>query len=309
MSRTVDSRADWDHDIARSVREYNRWFRKCAPAAFRRARERARKEVELAWALTSGFRTLDVELLRQHPTVLRVLRLCTAPPLAIDRLVGLAGTSRSIVGRLEEGYKLTRAEGLGELKALAATLTTLFDPEMRLPARAGLSARGAVMAVLADRVATVFAAPEVRAAQERRQLAKLIRWLNSHRYRAVAASDVETLESMPRGTFARMNVSGGKYGGVRVPIDMVVQPRRPRDTDLPVFIEAKSAGDFANVNKRKKEEASKMSQLREHYGRRHTKYVVLLGGYFDRRYLDYVTGAGIEVVWEHRLDGLRSVGL
>jgi hypothetical protein len=35
-----------------------------------------------------------------------------------------------------------------------------------------------------------------------------------------------------------------------------------RAGDLPLLIEAKSAGDSTNVNKRRKEEATKMSQLR-----------------------------------------------
>lgn len=35
---------------------------------------------------------------------------------------------------------------------------------------------------------------------------------------------------------------------------------------LPIMIEAKSAGDYTNVNKRRKEEATKMQQLRNTYG-------------------------------------------
>ena len=235
--------------------------------------------------------------------------MCTAPPLAIDRLVGLAGIRRSTVARLEEGYELTRRVALDELEALAAIVEAMFDREIRLPARAGPATRSAVIAVLTDRVATTFAAPEVRVAQEQRQLSKLMRWLKARRYRPIDACDVKELKSMSRGTFARMNVWGGSTGTTRVPIDLVVQPRRPRTYALPVFIEAKSAGDFANVNKRKKEEASKMSQLRAHYGHRRVSYLVLLGGYFDVRYLTYVTDAGIRVVWEHRLDDLKALGL
>lgn len=35
---------------------------------------------------------------------------------------------------------------------------------------------------------------------------------------------------------------------------------------MPLFLEAKSAGDFTNVNKWRKEEAVKMQQLRNTYG-------------------------------------------
>lgn len=53
---------------------------------------------------------------------------------------------------------------------------------------------------------------------------------------------------------------------VNVPIDAVVKPRNSATAELPLFIEAKSAGDYTNVNKRRKEEAAKAAQLRRGYG-------------------------------------------
>ena len=47
---------------------------------------------------------------------------------------------------------------------------------------------------------------------------------------------------------------------------MVILPLNAKSGDLPVLIEAKSAGDFTNVNKRRKEEATKMQQLKNTYG-------------------------------------------
>ena len=78
--------------------------------------------------------------------------------------------------------------------------------------------------------------------------------------------------------------------------------------DYPVLIEAKSAGDFTNVNKRRKEEAAKFGQLRFTYGRR-IALVLFLGGYFDSGYLGYEAAEGIDWVWEHRPDDLAEVGL
>jgi type II restriction enzyme len=77
---------------------------------------------------------------------------------------------------------------------------------------------------------------------------------------------------------------------------------------LPIFIEAKSAGDFTNVNKRRKEEAKKVAQLRETYGDS-LKFVLLLCGYFDSGYLGYEAADGIDWVWEHRLDDLAEFKL
>ena len=78
--------------------------------------------------------------------------------------------------------------------------------------------------------------------------------------------------------------------------------------DYPLLLEAKSAGDFTNVNKRRKEEATKVAQLRRAYGRR-VALVLFLGGYFDSGYLGYEAAEGIDWVWEHRPDDFEKVGL
>jgi type II restriction enzyme len=82
-------------------------------------------------------------------------------------------------------------------------------------------------------------------------------------------------------------------GGVRtvnIPVDAVVMPQGARAGDLPLFFEAKSAGDFTNTNKRRKEEAVKMAQLRGTYGAA-------------------VRFEGIDWVWEHRMDDLALIGI
>jgi hypothetical protein len=95
---------------------------------------------------------------------------------------------------------------------------------------------------------------------------------------------------------------------VNVPVDIVIMPNRPGRPRHPLLVEAKSAGDYTNVNKRRKEEATKMKQLRDTYGRR-VRYVLFLGGYFDSGYLGYEASEGIDWVWEHRIDDLGRMGL
>ena len=95
---------------------------------------------------------------------------------------------------------------------------------------------------------------------------------------------------------------------VNIPVDVAIAPRGARTGDLPIFLEAKSAGDYANVNKRRKEEAAKMSQLKSTYGRR-IKFNLFLCGYFDSGYLGYEAAEGIDWVWEHRIDDLEKFGL
>ena len=85
-------------------------------------------------------------------------------------------------------------------------------------------------------------------------------------------------------------------------------PKSAKVGELPLLIEAKSAGDFTNVNKRRKEEAAKMNQLRWTYGP-DVRFILFLCGYFDSGYLGYEAAEGIDWVWEHRIDDLGGFGL
>ena len=56
-------------------------------------------------------------------------------------------------------------------------------------------------------------------------------------------------------------------GTINIPVDTVIKPLKSARNRLPIFIEAKSAGDFTNTNKRRKEETVKMAQLKSTYGK------------------------------------------
>ena len=117
---------------------------------------------------------------------------------------------------------------------------------------------------------------------------------------------------MQPGTYAyRLNVPVTQPATakiINIPADVAVMPKLVKAGDLPLLIEAKSAGDFANVNKRRKEEAAKMSQLRRTYGD-NVHYILFLCGYFDSGYLGYEAAERIDWVWEHRIDDLSKFGL
>ena len=100
----------------------------------------------------------------------------------------------------------------------------------------------------------------------------------------------------------------GGVQSVNIPIDAVIMPKNAKARDLPIFFEAKSAGDFTNTNKRRKEEAMKMGQLRSTYGKK-IKFNLFLCGYFDSGYLGYEAAEGIDWVWEHRIDDLALFGI
>ena len=85
-------------------------------------------------------------------------------------------------------------------------------------------------------------------------------------------------------------------------------PRNPDKNGMPLLIECKSAGDFTNTNKRRKEEAVKIGQLQANYGKE-MSLILFLCGYFDSGYLGYEAAEGLDWVWEHRMGDLEKFGL
>lgn len=163
--------------------------------------------------------------------------------------------------------------------------------------------------IVADRLCSAVANPIVRNAQEQRQLKLIGEWLDARGYRKQIHPSSQPITKMEAGTYAfRMNLPVGKILMVNIPVDVVIQPRKPRKDRLPILIEAKSAGDFTNTNKRRKEEATKIHQLQASYGKS-IPFLLFLCGYFGSDYLGYEAAEGLDWVWEHRIDDLAKLGL
>jgi len=166
--------------------------------------------------------------------------------------------------------------------------------------------------IVADRLCGALADPIIRNAQERRQLALIQQWLEQRGYSYIRGGTGLRFETMQPGTFSfRLNIPVSLQGGtkqVNIPIDIVIMPFQSDPGDLPLLIECKSAGDYTNPNKRRKESAIKVAQLRSNYGN-NIRFVLFLCGYFDSGYLGYEAAEGIDWVWEHRLDDLALFGV
>jgi type II restriction enzyme len=319
MAVNRDKPDRWKSDIARSVDMYNEWFVKFAPEAFRSTRILATKEVEEALRLTDYLTNIRPEMLRQHPEVLPTLRMSTCPPIAVDRLVGLAGVSKTLVSTMERKKQLparmSAARLDAELGKIGDIVEKMADPDIFVwlgrdqPATEVEIHRAAT--IVADRLCGAFANPIIRNAQEKRQLAAIGAWLEARGYHQIRAGEGVRFNAMPPGTYAfRMNVPVTLEDGQRIniPVDAVVMPKSAMPGDFPLLVEAKSAGDFTNVNKRRKEEATKVSQLRSTYGEG-VQFNLFLCGYFDSGYLGYEAAEGIDWVWEHRIGDLAEFGL
>ncbi len=306
----------WKADIAASVDQFNQWFMRFAPEAFRSTRLKTTEHVKAALLATHDLRALNAATLRANPGALPTLRMCTAPPLAVDRLIGLAGASKNLVGRMEQGKlpaKMQAADLDAELTKLCRILSRLLDRDI-FPWLDNRQAptdheRERAATIVADRLCSAVANPIVRNAQEQRQLALIGDFLDKRGYRRQSHPADKPLTEMEAGTYTfRMNLAVGKTLKVNIPVDVVIQPKRLRKERLPILIEAKSAGDFTNTNKRRKEEATKIHQLHATYGSA-VAFVLFLCGYFGSDYLGYEAAEGLDWVWEHRIDDLALLGL
>lgn len=310
----------WKDDIARSVDMYNEWFTRFAPEAYRTSRAQTTRNVQESLRATDNLANISVALLKENPGVLPTLRMSACPPLAVDRLIGLAGVPANLVNSIEKRGRLPPRmpeQALDEaLGKIAAVLQNMADPDIfvwlgreRKPGRAELY-RAAT--IVADRLCGAVANPIIRNAQEDRQLTVISGWLEGRGYANLPAGEGTKYDGLTPGTFSfRLNVPVNQEGTdktVNIPVDAVIMPKAAWEGELPLMIEAKSAGDFTNVNKRRKEEAAKMDQLRRTFGQ-DVRYILFLCGYFDSGYLGYEAAEGIDWVWEHRIGDLEEFGL
>jgi type II restriction enzyme len=319
MAVNLDKPHLWKLDIAQSVDMYNEWFLKFAPATFRATRVKTTEFVREALERTKYLADIGPEVLREYPQVLPTLRMSCCPPIAVDRLIGLGQVSGSLVKGMESGKgfprNLSETILVDQLRKIGNIIQRLADPDIfvwlnrsQLPTEIEIQ-RAAT--IIADRLCGAVSNPIVRNAQELRQLEKIQSWLESREYRKIGSQDAATLTDMPPGSFTfRRNVPGMKETGklVSIPVDVVIMPKQAKSGQLPILLEAKSAGDFANVNKRRKEEADKITNLRRKYGQA-VSYNLFLCGYFDSGYLGYEAAEGIDWVWEHRIEDLAGFGL
>jgi hypothetical protein len=315
MAINADKPHLWKTDIAASVDLFNTWFMEFAPGTYRETRVKTTEHVREALLLTDDLRSITPEVITNHPRVLPTLRMSTAPPLARDRLVGLAYVNKSLVLTMEKGKlppRLAKALLGGHLESICGIIQKLLDKDIFPWLKRGKDPteeeRHRASTIVADRLCGSMADPLVKNAQEKRQLELIEGYLIKRGY--TKQPTVREIREMPAGTFSfRMNVPvGAGDRRLNIPIDAVIQPKVIRKGRIPILLEAKSAGDFTNTNKRRKEEATKIRQLTAAYGAR-AKLVLFLCGYFDSGYLGYEAAEGIDWIWEHRMDDLLKLGL
>jgi hypothetical protein len=200
----------WKPDIALSVDFYNNWFMQFAPKAYRDTRIATTQQVESALAETANLTNITSALLRQHPEVLPILRMAAAPPIARDRLIGLAGVSQNLVKNMEEKQRIPPRADIAtldaELTKISQIIARLLDKDIFPWLESGQQPtepevqRAAT--IVADRLCGAISDPIVRNAQERRQLSMIKQWLEQRDYSYVRAGAGLSFETMQPGTFS-----------------------------------------------------------------------------------------------------------
>jgi len=303
VTNRFKSPADWQQDVDQSVHDYDDWYLAESPGMFAEAREQAVIDVEEAMNATDNLRAFGVDSLVARPGMLFVARMCISPPMARDRFVSLSGVSKSLVTKMERhGVIPAGARRLGvQLEVMCDFLLPLLDPQLfcwlvesRAPRTTELHK---ALLIVGERLANARYLTVLRNAQEARQKELLRAYLEGEGFEESRYPPFE----MPSGTFGfGRNVGVVRDDGERqnLPVDCVVSPfnaERPL-----VCVELKSAGDYTNPNKRRKEESDKHVALKRTHGDG-VVFLLQLFGYFNPPYLGFEASAGIDWAWDHRL--------
>ena len=306
--RNCDKRPElWQPDIDRSVAEYNTWYLGHAPTIWADARGRAVAHAAQAMDESGDFREVTPDSLRAFPSTLTVARAAVSPMMARDRLIGFAGVNGNLVRSMElkNSVPLRISNVNEQLERLSNFLVTKLDPGLfpwiwdeRDPTEAE---RDKALLVLGERLTRAFYDPDLRNEQERRQKALMREYLLGRGF----SESAEPALSLPPGAFGMgRNIVAAREDGAaqNLPTDCVI---RPLEKKLPLIcLEMKSAGDFTNVNKRRKEEADKHTTLHRVHGEA-VVMLLQLSGYFGCGYLSFESAAGLDWAWDHRLDDLK----
>jgi len=214
----------------------------------------------------------------------------------------------------ELAARMNEQDLMSHLTSIVKVIRELLDPDIfvwiskrRKPTE---EERHRASTIVADRLTGAVANPIIKNAQEQRQLRVIEAYLKNKGYQKKPHPPGAPLDTMAPGTFTfhYSVVTGGAAHKVNVSVDAMIQPHILRRDKCPIMVEAKSAGVFTNTNKRRKEEAKKISQLKATYGK-DICYIVFLCGYFDAGYLGYEAQDGIDWVWEHRMDDFEQLGI
>lgn len=127
--------------------------------------------------MAHDLRAISPKILMEHPAVVPMLRMATAPPIARDRLIGLAGVNPNLVRKMEISNQvptnLAEEKLSAQLNSICRIIRQLLDvdifPWLSSKDSPADIERERAATIVADRLCGAVADPIVRNAQEQRQ--------------------------------------------------------------------------------------------------------------------------------------------
>ena len=195
----------WKEDSIHSVDFYNQWFMESAPEAYRVARAGVVSRVILTLKGLNYLYGINLNRVIDNPQFLSVLRACTAPPIAVDRLAGLSGTTKTLIKTLEKGKLPSRMDKSAIEESVARILNIvnrLLDFEIFPWLRNGNTPSAQMLnrssAIIADRISGTLADPMIRNSQEARQFKAIDEFLQNLGYIKVNSNDFDSCTLCPQ---------------------------------------------------------------------------------------------------------------
>ena len=306
----------WKADIAASVDQFNQWFMHFAPKAFRSTRIQTTEHVKAALATTDDLRSIDAATLKASPNALSTLRMCTAPPLAVDRLIGLAGANKNLVGRMEEEKipsRMSETDLNAELTKLCRVISKLLDRDIFPWLGAGKTPTNAererASTIVADRLCSAVATDCMSLKSKTQQLADLSHYLDCRGYREIMnCGSIHYMVSEPGTYMFLVRIPLAMGTDALIWVDALIQPFNPRPDRLPIIIQTESPRSFSQAMRYRAVQQKKLRQLCMTYGD-DVPFILMLGGFCGAGYLGSQAAESLDWVWQHRLSDLLALGL
>lgn len=307
MNSNVPEKWEKDREQARS--EIISWL----SVAVDTRQRRTDLEIRTADSLDTLTKFQSIEIaLNEDPFLLTTLRSLTRRDVGTSQFATFLNIGESELRGFEEGRKKPSKDFLINVtKLIQVEIDHGLIPWYEEARNPSLEERNRAIVISSDRILRRSTSTELRYKHEPRQLEKLKEFLLKNGYREHSYSTlVNPFKDVEPGTFSfRANVNGMTSEGLTLKqnVDVLIKPHNASREELPIFMEAKSMTDEVNPNKRQKEEAQKVNNLKRMFGEDNQKplvYILLIGGTVPRRYLEVEAGSGIDWIWEHRIGDL-----
>jgi hypothetical protein len=297
----------WIVDLSAARDATDEWYMRSGRLAYETARRATVDEVTEVLRATDDLRRIEPDLLRQSPAALTTLRMSTAPPVARDRLAGLSRTERPLLTALEQDRlpsRLSASELDAQLSRVCAVLAQMLDRDLfdwlEQDRPAEDPERTFAATLIADRRCESVGESILRQAERERQARALARWLDARGY----TEHVGSVSDLQAGGYrlGPVGLDAASTLGERT-VDAVIRPRDPRGHTHQIVLRSvpRAVGSvgFSPVGLSAAATGARSDETT----------VLLLVGVADQRFLRQGAAAGLDWIWEHRLDDLALVGL